>query len=188
MSRVRDSAASPGTSRANALSSRRGGSAPISTRTRRAGPAGGAAGVGGVGTEGAAMGGTPDDEEDAAGTLQGPDAAALRFLRALVTALTAVMILGILAIVALLVIRLPDAGALSRAAALSVAPPETLLPETPLPETLHLPDGARALALTQGPGWFAVVTDDDRILIYGTDGALRQAVRVESLGVDPADR
>lgn len=111
------------------------------------------------------MAGTPDEDGAAAGALEGPDAAALRWLRGLVTALTAVMILGILAVVALLVIRLPDVSALA-------APP--------LPDALRLPAGAEPLAVTQGRGWFAVVTEDDRILIFGADGALRQEVRVEA--------
>ena len=126
----------------------------------------------GSGTKGAAMGGTPDEEEADGldlGTLRGPDAAALRRLRALVTTLTAVMILGIITIVALLVIRLPEMGRTGGGA----------LASAPLPEALVLPDGARATAFTRGPGWFAVVTDDDRILIYDADGRPRQEIRVE---------
>ena len=118
------------------------------------------------------MGGTPD-EDDAEGldlgTLRGPDASALRRLRALVTTLTAVMILGILAIVALLVIRLPDIGGIEARAPAPVA----------VPEALALPEGTRATAFTRGPDWFAVVTDDDRIVIYGADGALRRQIRIE---------
>lgn len=52
---------------------------------------------------------------------------------------------------------------------------------TPIvPESLTLPDGAAAVAFTQGSDWVAVVTDDDRILIYDrASGALRQTVAVE---------
>ncbi len=51
----------------------------------------------------------------------------------------------------------------------------------PLPEQITLPDGARATAYTQGDGWFAVVTDDQRILIFDrASGALRQQIRVDS--------
>ena len=107
------------------------------------------------------MGGTPDEGGAVA------DARALRFLRALVTTLTAVMIVGIVAVVALLVIRMPDAEALTAA---------------PVPEALRLPDGTSATAFTRGRDWFAVVTADDRILIYGADGMLRQEVRVETGG------
>lgn len=49
-----------------------------------------------------------------------------------------------------------------------------------VPETLALPDGAAAVAFTQGSDWVAVVTDDDRILIYDrATGQLRQTVAVE---------
>ena len=109
------------------------------------------------------MGSTPEDD----GAPRGPDARALRLLRALVTVLTAVMIAGIVAIVALLVIRMPDGRALAA---------------VPVPDAIRLPDGARATAFTRGPGWFAVVTGDDRILIYGADGSLRQEVRIEPEG------
>lgn len=52
---------------------------------------------------------------------------------------------------------------------------------TPIvPESLTLPEGAAAVAFTQGSDWVAVVTDDDRILIYDrVSGALRQTVAVE---------
>ena len=91
----------------------------------------------------------------------GPGAGQLRFLRALVTVLTAVMIAGVIAIVALLVIRLPGTPA-----------------AVPVPEALALPLGARAAAFTRGPDWFAVVTEDGRILVFDADGALRQEVAV----------
>ena len=90
-----------------------------------------------------------------------PDARALRFLRRLVTVLTATMIVGVMTIVALLVIRLQT-------------PPEPRLPT--LPDTIALPSGATAQALTFGDGWIGVVTDDDRFLIYGDDGRLRDEI------------
>jgi hypothetical protein len=87
----------------------------------------------------------------------------LRFLRMLVTVLTAVMILGVVAIVALLVIRLQ-------------APAPAALP---LPESLALPEGATARAVTQGTDWVAVVTEADEILIFDrATGALRQRVAI----------
>jgi hypothetical protein len=81
----------------------------------------------------------------------------------LVTILTAVMILGVVAIVALLVIRLqPPAPA-----------------SLPMPETIVLPEGATARAVTQGTDWYAVVTDADEILIFDrATGALRQRVAI----------
>lgn len=71
------------------------------------------------------------------------------------------MIAGVLLIIALIVIRFYD------------LPP-------PLPDAISLPDGARALSFTQGPDWYAVVTDDGRILIYDrVTGGLRQTVVLE---------
>lgn len=88
----------------------------------------------------------------------------LRFLRILVTTLTAVMIGGVLAIVALLVIRLSA--------------------ESPVvPETLVLPDGTEATAFTMAPDWMAVVTADNRILIYDrASGSLTQEIEITSGG------
>lgn len=86
----------------------------------------------------------------------------LRFLKRLVTTLTVVMIGGVLTIVALLVIRLQT-------------PPAIL----PLPQTITLPDGARAVAFTQGADWYAVVTEGDEILIFDrASGSLRQRVQI----------
>ncbi len=85
----------------------------------------------------------------------------LRFLKWLVIVLTLTMIGGVITVVALLVTRMPQAF---------VAP----LPD--LPEGFALPAGTRAQAVTFGQGWVAVVTTDDRILIFGSDGALRQEV------------
>lgn len=75
--------------------------------------------------------------------------------------LTAVMIGGVLITFALIVIRLSD--------------------RTPtLPEDVTLPDGANAQAVTIGSNWYAVVTHDNRILIFDkTTGKLRQSVTLE---------
>ena len=86
----------------------------------------------------------------------------LRFLKRLVTVLTVTMILGVIALVGLLVTRLPQGNA---------APT--------LPEGLALPAGAKAAAVTMGTGWIAVVTTENRILIFGLDGSLRQDLRIE---------
>ncbi|MBW7920709.1 MAG: hypothetical protein H3C51_01255 [Rubellimicrobium sp.] len=83
------------------------------------------------------------------------------FLKRLVLALAVVMIAGFLALIVTLIVKL------------SVEP-------RILPDSLTLPEGARALAFTQGPDWFAVVTDDERILIYDRDsGVLVQTLRIE---------
>jgi len=42
-----------------------------------------------------------------------------------------------------------------------------------------LPEGVRANAVTMGADWFAVVTEDDRILIFDRDsGEIRQTVQI----------
>lgn len=93
---------------------------------------------------------------------RGPTPGELRFLRRLVTTLAAVMIAGLVVIVALLVIRLGPQ------------------PRPILPESIALPDGARATAFTQGHDWIAVVTEGDEILIYSRDGTtLRQRIRID---------
>ena len=79
----------------------------------------------------------------------------------MVTVLTAVMIGGLLTIVALLVIRL--GGASSPA----------------LPDTIVLPEGVQATAFTRGADWYAIVSQDDEILIFNTsDNSLRQRISV----------
>ncbi|MBK1636397.1 DUF6476 family protein [Rhodovulum adriaticum] len=86
----------------------------------------------------------------------------LKLLKTLVTLLMVTMIGGFLVIVALFVIRMPGGGG-------------TL----PLPDTISLPEGTQATAFTRGPNWFAVVTGDDRILIYdAATGDLRQTVQI----------
>ncbi len=85
----------------------------------------------------------------------------LRLLRWLVTGLTATMIVGLLAIVALLVILVNRDS-------------------VTLPDQIALPAGVEARALTIGPNWLAVVTSDDRILIYDDQGErLLQEVVIE---------
>ncbi|KPA23072.1 hypothetical protein shim_13650 [Shimia sp. SK013] len=79
-------------------------------------------------------------------------------MRLLVTGLTTVMIVGLVTVVALIVMRFRDDGPI-------------------LPEEITLPDGVAVQAVTTGDGWYALVTDDDRILIYDRiTGALRQEV------------
>lgn len=85
----------------------------------------------------------------------------LVWLKWLVILLMVTMILGVITVVGLLVTRMPDGNV------------------PVLPETLVLPDGARAQAVTAGPGWWAVVTEDGRILIFDrATGALRQEVAI----------
>lgn len=79
----------------------------------------------------------------------------------MVMLLTAVMIGGVLVTFALIVIRLSD--------------------RTPtLPDQIELPDGAKAQAVTIGNNWFAVVTDDNRILIFDkATGKQRQQISLD---------
>ena len=85
----------------------------------------------------------------------------IKWLRRMVMALTSVMIGGVLVTFALIIFRLSD--------------------RTPtLPEDISLPDGASAQAVTIGSNWYAVVTDDDRILIFDkTTGKLHQSVTLD---------
>lgn len=77
------------------------------------------------------------------------------------TVLTVVMIGGLLVITTLIVIRF------------SATRPV-------LPDAITLPDGTRAEAFTQGRDWYAVVTQDNRILIFDrSSGALRQTVTID---------
>ena len=71
------------------------------------------------------------------------------------------MIFGLLTIVVLFVMRFNEMNRLE------------------LPEEVVLPDGVRATAYTQGEGWFAIVTDNDEILIFdGLTGGLQQRVQL----------
>lgn len=71
------------------------------------------------------------------------------------------MIAGVLVIIGLIVTRFYD------------VPPV-------LPDAITLPDGARAVSFTQGPDWYAIVTDGDRILIFDRiTGRLKQSVEIE---------
>lgn len=73
--------------------------------------------------------------------------------------LTASLIFGVITVVAVVVTRFPKAAT------------------PPLPESLVLPEGVRAEAVTQGGDWIGIVTSDQQILIYDrTSGALRQTV------------
>lgn len=72
------------------------------------------------------------------------------------------MIAGVIAVVALLVTRLPHSGA-----------------SPTVPAELMLPAGTEAAAVTMGTGWIAIVTRDDRILIFGADGKPWQQIAIK---------
>jgi Family of unknown function (DUF6476) len=97
-------------------------------------------------------------------TPDAPDPAlppSLRLLKWLVIALTLTMIGGVITVVGLLVTRMPQAFS-------AVGPS--------LPEGFALPAGTKAEAVTFGDDWIAVVTSDERILIFARDGRLRQEI------------
>ncbi len=74
------------------------------------------------------------------------------------------MIAGIVTIIILIVIKVPSVVREIPA---------------PLPPVITLPDGSEARNFTQGPDWYAVVTTDDRILIFNRDdGSLRQEIAI----------
>ncbi|KAA2312077.1 hypothetical protein DL237_14210 [Pseudooceanicola sediminis] len=87
----------------------------------------------------------------------------LRLLRRLVTALMVVMILGLLSLVGLIVIRFATA------------------PQIQIPDTLTLPGGTVVQAFTRGQGWYAVVTEDQHILIFdAATGKMRQDIPIDT--------
>ncbi len=99
-----------------------------------------------------------DNDEDP----QEVDPALVRYLRLLVTVLSITMIAGFLVLIALFVTRLR-------------APPPPMLPDA-----IVLPEGAEAETFTMGAGWFAVVTKDQRILIFDSaSGDLRQSITLD---------
>jgi hypothetical protein len=93
----------------------------------------------------------------------------LKFLRVLVTVLTTTMILGLLVLIGLFVTRFPTINPVSQSEVGA------------LPDRITLPAGAHATAFTQGSDWYAVVTDQDQILIFErADQTLRQTITLES--------
>ena len=77
-------------------------------------------------------------------------------------ALTLSLIGGVLTVVWLLVTRLPMPGAHPTA-----------------PAQLQMPAGAVPAAVTLGTGWVAVVTTDNRILLFGSDGQFWQEIAIK---------
>ncbi|MEP5758367.1 MAG: DUF6476 family protein [Litoreibacter sp.] len=92
---------------------------------------------------------------------EGLEPANLKFLRRLVTTLTATMIIGVIVLIGVVVIRLQA-------------------PSITFPQNIELPQGVTPTAYTQGRGWYAVVSDEDSILIFdATSGALRQTIPIQ---------
>lgn len=82
------------------------------------------------------------------------------------------MIIGVITVVAVIVTRMPQSFAARP------SPPATIA----LPDSISLPEGAKAQAITFGTGWTAVVTQDNRILVYGKTGTLLQEVAIQPQG------
>ncbi len=92
-----------------------------------------------------------------------PDTALIRYLKTLVTALSVTMIAGVIVLVTVIVMRF-------NAATAPVA----------FPEGIALPEGARAQAMTRGPGYLLVITTDGRALVFSADGkTLRQEIALD---------
>ncbi|MEM8591132.1 MAG: DUF6476 family protein, partial [Pseudomonadota bacterium] len=104
-----------------------------------------------------------EDPQNTGNELNEADARNLRFLRSLVTVLTASMIVGVLAIVVLLVIRLNQSPALLA-----------------IPAQIALPDGTRAVAVTQTATNILVVTETQTLLIFNQSGS--ELLRTIQLG------
>ena len=84
--------------------------------------------------------------------------------------LTLTMIIGVITVVALLVTRMPGA----------------MRAIVPLPDQITLSDGEKALAFTQADTWYAVVTTDNRILIFSrSTGKLVQDIAINSAATGP---
>lgn len=79
------------------------------------------------------------------------------------------MIAGLVVVIVLLVTRFPDKETLSGGSTIS------------LPEAISLPAGSKAQAFTQGDKWFAIVTDQNQILIYDREGLnLTQTISIKA--------
>ena len=85
----------------------------------------------------------------------------VRFIKRLVTVLTATMIAGLLVIIALFVIRFREPAPLA------------------LPETLDLPQGETAQAVTMMPERILIITKSGRILVYDRAGRLSQTITLD---------
>lgn len=96
----------------------------------------------------------------------------LRFLKGLVIVLTLTMIIGVITVVAVIVTRMPQ----------SFAARPSLPGSLALPDSITLPDDAKPQAITFGQSWMVVVTQDNRILIFDTSGALLQEVAIKPEG------
>ena len=70
------------------------------------------------------------------------------------------MIVGFIVLIGFLVTRFPGSNSLT------------------MPDQITLPDGTMPVAFTQTADWYAIVTNDNTILIYNPDGTLRQEIAI----------
>lgn len=82
-------------------------------------------------------------------------------MRLLVTTLTATMMIGLVILVTLIVIRFKER-------------------QTTWPDAISIPSGVQAVSITSGKGWFGIVTDDQRLLIYAPDGTFQKEIKIEA--------
>ncbi len=86
----------------------------------------------------------------------------MRYLKWLVTALSVTMIVGFIVLVTVVVMRFNQGTA-----------------PTAWPDTLALPEGVTAEAVTRGADFLLVVSDDGRVLVFSPDGqVLRQEIDI----------
>ncbi len=81
--------------------------------------------------------------------------------------LTLTMIIGVITVVAVLVTRMPHSFGTQATKSIQSGLPN-------LPASVTLPAGTAPQAITFGTGWTAIVTTDNRILVYSNDGQLQQ--------------
>lgn len=102
----------------------------------------------------------PDMDDEA--PLSEKDAALVRYLKGLVTALSVTMIAGFIVLVAVVVMRFNQGAALPA-----------------FPDSIALPAGVTAEAVTRGPDYLLVVSTDGRAFVFSPDGqTLRQEIEI----------
>ncbi len=98
-----------------------------------------------------------------------PESSRLKVLRRLVVALLVVMIAGIVVMTTVITIR-----------ALRLESPPVF------PDSIAIPEGHAITAVTRGTDWIAVVTNQDRILVFDPTGQeLRQSIEIEPRSTVP---
>ena len=84
----------------------------------------------------------------------------IKFLKLLVTVLAGVMIIGFVIIVSLFILNFRTSA-------------------IPMPAKIELPSSVSPVAYTQTKNWYAIITDQDEILIYDKAGNQIQKIKVD---------